>query len=95
MTLAPEAEGLPMPETGSAIAHNGFAYVRDIPAGPGGLITVPLDAAVMAHSGLSPRRLKDLRIVDRGGLQIPYLLERRDEPLIIEARVERETCRLT
>lgn len=78
-----------MPETGSAIATTGFAYVREIPPGPGGLITVPLDAAVMAHSGVSPRRLKDLRIIDRGSLQIPYLLERRDEPLIIDARVER------
>lgn len=89
MTLAAEAEGLPMPETGSAIATTGFTFVREIPSGPGGLVTVPLDAAVMAHSGVSPRRLKDLRVVDPGSLQIPYLLERRDEPLIIEARVER------
>ena len=89
MTLVAEDDGLPMPETGSAIATTGFAYLREIPPGPGGLITVPLDAAVMAHSGLSSRRLKDLRVIDRAGLQIPYLLERRDEPLIIEARVER------
>jgi len=89
MTLAPEPEGLPMPDTGSAIVTTGFTYMREIPAGPGGLITVPLDAAVMAHSGLAPRRLKDLRVIDRASLQIPYLLERRDEPLIIDARVER------
>jgi hypothetical protein len=43
----------------------------------------------MAHSGLAPRRLKDLRVIDRGSLQIPYLLERRDEPLIVDARIER------
>jgi hypothetical protein len=88
-TLAPEVEGLPMPESGSAIATTGFAYMRAIPAGPAGLISVPLDAAVMAHSGLAPRRLRDVRVIDRGGLQVPYLLEKRDEPLILDARVER------
>jgi len=89
VTLASEPEGLPMPETGAAIGVDGFAYVRDIPAGPAGLITIPLDAAVMAHSGLPPRRLKDVRVIDRSGLQVPYLLEQRDEPLMIDARIER------
>lgn len=89
MTLAPESEGLPMPETGSAISTAGFTYMREIPAGPAGLISVPLDAAVMAHSGLAPRRLRDVRVVDRSGLQVPYLLEKRDAPLILDAWVER------
>lgn len=89
LTLASEPEGLPMPEVGSAIATEAFAYARDIPSGPAGLITVPLDAAVMAHSGMPPRRLRDVRVVDRSGLQVPYLLERRDEPLIVDARLER------
>jgi hypothetical protein len=88
VTLAPEPEGLPMPETGSAIALDGFAFVRDIPAGPAGLIAVPLDAAVMAHSGIAPRRLKDVRVIDRAGMQVPYLLEKRDEPLIVDVTLE-------
>ncbi len=87
--LAPETEGLPMPEVGSALATDGFEYAREIPAGPEGLITVPLDAAVMAHSGISSRRLTDLRVVDRGNLQVPYLLEKRDEPLIVDTTMER------
>lgn len=87
--LAPETEGLPMPEVGGALATDGFEYVRDIAAGPAGLITVPLDAAVMAHSGVSPRRLTDLRVVDRSSLQVPYLLEKRDEPLIVDTTMER------
>jgi hypothetical protein len=89
VTLATEPEGLPMPETGSALAINGFSYARDIPGGAAGLIAVPLDVAVMAHSGVSPRQLRDLRIVDRAGSQVPYLLERRDEPLIADAVIER------
>ncbi len=88
-TLAPESEGLPMPDVGGALATDGFEYTREIPAGPAGLITIPLDAAVMAHSGISSRRLTDLRVVDRSSLQVPYLLEKRDEPLIVDTTMER------
>jgi hypothetical protein len=88
-TLSPESEGLPMPEVGGALITDGFEYAREIPAGPAGLITIPLDAAVMAHSGISSRRLTDLRVVDRSSLQVPYLLEKRDEPLIVDTTMER------
>ena len=90
VTVAPVDEGLEMPQTGSAMSTEGFEYVRDIPAGPAGLIALQLDVAAMAHSGRDPRRLRDVRILDRSGLQIPYLLESRDEPLITEVGVERE-----
>jgi hypothetical protein len=90
VAIAPIDEGLPLPQTGSAIGTEGFEYVRDIPAGPAGLIALQLDIAAMAHSGRDPRRLRDLRIVDRSNLQIPYLLESRDEPLITEVGVERK-----
>jgi hypothetical protein len=89
VTIAAEPEGLPMPDTGRAIATQGFGYVRDIPQGAAGLIAVPLDAAVMAHSGISQHRFRDLRVIDSGGSQIPYLLELRDEPLIVEVALER------
>ncbi len=88
-TLAPESEGLPMPDVGGPLTTDGFEYTREIPAGPAGLITIPLDAAVMAHSGISSRRLTDLRVVDRSSLQVPYLLEKRDEPLIVDTTMER------
>lgn len=89
VTLTVEDEGLPMPDTGSALATEGFGFARDIPQGSGGLISIPLDAAVMAHSGVSPRSLRGIRVIDRAGLQVPYLLERRDEPLIVDAQIER------
>lgn len=78
-----------MPERGSALGIDGFEYARDIPAGPAALISVPLDAAAMAHTGISSRRLMDVRIVDSGNLQVPYLIEKRDEPLIVETVLER------
>ena len=88
-TLAPAPEGLPMPQTGSALLLEGFEYLRDVPAGPSGLIAIPLDAAVMAHSGVAARGLRDVRVVDRNGQQIPYLLEKRDEPLLVDVTIER------
>jgi hypothetical protein len=88
-TLAPAPEGLPMPQTGSALTLEGFEYLRDIPPGPAGLIAIPLDAAVMARSGVAARRLSDVRVVDRSGQQIPYLLEKRDEPLLVDVSIAR------
>ena len=89
LTLTPETEGPPMPERGSPLEIDGFEYMRDVPAGPAALISVPLDAAVMAHSGISSRRLTDLRVVDASHVQVPYLIEKRDEPLIVETVLER------
>ena len=43
----------------------------------------------MAHSGIPSRGLRDLRVIDRSSSQVPYLLERRDGPLIVDARLER------
>ncbi len=88
-TLVVEPEGLPLPEVGSALNTDGFESVREIPQGAAGLITLPLDAAVMSRSGVAPRRLADLRIVDGSSRQVPYLLEKRDEPLIVDVVIER------
>jgi hypothetical protein len=90
VTLAVDEVGLPMPETGSAMSTERFEYVRDIPAGPPGLIAVQMDLAAVAHSGRDTRRFRDVRILDRSGLQIPYLLEARDEPLMTDLRIERK-----
>ena len=90
VALASGEEGLPMPETGSAMGSERFEFVRDIPAGPAGLIAVQMDLAAMAHTGRDTRGFRDLRILDRSGLQIPYLLEARDEPLITDLAIERK-----
>jgi hypothetical protein len=47
-------------------------------------VAVPLDAAVLAHSeGRLAGDFADLRIVDAAGRQLPYLLDRRPEPLVV------------
>jgi hypothetical protein len=81
--VAVEAPAL-LPETGPPIDTAAFRYVRELPDGPAGLVAVPLDAAVLAHSsGRFRADFADLRIVDAAGRQLPYLLERRPEPLVV------------
>jgi Protein of unknown function (DUF3999) len=84
----PSAEALPMPDTGSALGAAEFRYSRDIAPGESGLVSVPLDAAVLAHSAGPRDRFADVRVLDSRGQQVPYLLERRDEPITIDVRVE-------
>ncbi len=68
-----------IPVVGSAMDIGGFRYARSISAGKTGLTVLPFDAAVLAHS-----RIADLRIVGTDGRQIPYLVERMDEPLSLD-----------
>jgi hypothetical protein len=73
-----------LPETGPPIDTTAFRYARELPEGPAGLVAVPLDAAVLAHSsGRHRSDFADLRVVDAAGRQLPYLLERRPEPLVV------------
>ncbi|HTY62933.1 MAG TPA: DUF3999 family protein [Acidobacteriota bacterium] len=74
---APSNDALPL--TGSSIDLGGFRYARSILSGKPGLNSLPLDAAVLAHS-----RISDLRIAGTDGKQIPYLIEKADEPLSLE-----------
>jgi hypothetical protein len=69
---------------GAALEGN-FRYTRTI-AGVdrAGLAAVPLDASVLSHSLGPSYRFADVRIADSTNRQVPYLLERRDEPLAID-----------
>jgi hypothetical protein len=70
---------------GAAVDAAGFGYARGIAPGPGGLVSVRLDAAVLAHS----RELADVRIADARGRQVPYIVERETDPLLIPLSPER------
>jgi len=69
-----------LPASGAVIDTASFAYRRAVPAGPAGLTVLAFDAAVLAHSA----NLADVRLAGTDGRQVPYLLERLDEPLSIE-----------
>jgi hypothetical protein len=66
---------------GASIDVGSFSVSRAIPAGPMGLQALVLDAAALAHA--SHRGLGDVRIATMSGRQIPYLIEKLDEPLPI------------
>ncbi|MFL5615926.1 MAG: DUF3999 family protein [Gemmatimonadaceae bacterium] len=67
-----------MPITGATIDVGGFRYTRALPLGTPGLTTLPLDAAALAHGSLA-----DTRIATADGHQVPFLVERLDEPLSV------------
>jgi hypothetical protein len=76
----------PLPTVGATIDPARFRYVRPIPAGAGGLVTVPLDAPVLAHS--SGTAFPDVRVLDASSRQVPYLVERASEPLSLDLTIE-------
>jgi hypothetical protein len=74
---------------GATIDTDLFVHRRSIPAGPAGLQALVMDAAVLAHSRGPETRFADVRIVDASNRQIPYVVERRDEPLVIDVSVQK------
>ena len=78
------------PSPGAALDPAGFRHLRAIqPALEGGdtaigLLALPLDAHVLAHSRAPASRFADVRVLDASNQQIPYLLERRNEPVSVD-----------
>ena len=83
-----------MPGAGAPIDAGGFKHVRQITDASPGLSSLPVDAAVLAQSHGPGGRFADVRILDGQGRQIPYLLERRDEPLQIDVTLAPAETRL-
>ncbi len=78
-----------LPTVGSTLDAHTFRYLRPIPSGAAGLVTVPLDAAVLAHS--ESTAFADVRVLDASSRQVPYLVERASEPLSLDLTIERVT----
>src|SRR5256885_2224701 len=70
--------------TGAPLDRKAFRFSRPIPDAAPGLVLLALDADVLARSQCCA---SDVRIADRNGNQVPYLVERRDEPLPIDIAV--------
>jgi hypothetical protein len=87
-TLPPRATAQRMPDRGAKIDAAGFRYRRSVPISAEGLIALQLDAAVLSHSRGPSNAFADVRLVDDEGYQIPYLIERRDEPLAIDLTLQ-------
>jgi hypothetical protein len=72
------------PSAGASIDVKKFRYKRALPPGPAGLVVLPLDAAVLAHSRGPGPSFGDVRVVDEHNKQIPYLVERLEPPLTVD-----------
>jgi hypothetical protein len=77
----------PAPQPGPALDPAAFAYVRAVQGSNAGLVAMPLDAHVLACSRGPASRFADVRVLDAGNRQLPFLVERRDEPLSIALTV--------
>ncbi len=81
------------PGAGAVLDPDVFRYTRSLqfPPQPGdnviGLFALPLDAHALAHSRGPGRRFADVRLLNDSNQQIPYVLERRNEPLSIDLPV--------
>jgi len=85
----PPEPGDAYPLEGAALDRHGFAFTRRITSGRQGLTAVLLDAAVLAHA----HGFDDLRVIDGAQRQVPYLVEKRDEPLSIDLTISPEPTR--
>jgi hypothetical protein len=92
LTLAPPPTASAPTVGAGGLIEGEFRYVRPIalPEGTSGLMALSLDAAALSHSRGPQARFADVRILDRQQRQVPYLIERRDEPLSIEVTARPE-----
>ena len=77
-TVAASDSTASIPLAGGEIDPRSFRYSRTIPNQSAGLTTLPLDAAALAHGSLN-----DVRVATDDGHQVPFLIERLDEPLSV------------
>jgi uncharacterized protein DUF3999 len=85
-SAAPAIAPAPAPLTdatriGAPLEASGFRYSRAIGDSTADLLALTLDAGALAHSAGPARQFGDVRIVDGLGRQVPWLIERRPEPL--------------
>ncbi len=88
--LEPTRAGVPiapLPTIGASIDTAQFRYAREVPQGGDGLMALRLDAPALVNSAGPRGRFADVRIVDDEERQVPYLLERQDEPLSIDVSI--------
>jgi hypothetical protein len=83
LTLSAAVE--PSLAPGAAIDRASFRVVRPIPKAPEGLAVLILDADVLGNSC----DLSDVRIVTAQDRQVPYLVEKRSEPLVVPLKLAR------
>ena len=75
----------PLRLEGAPVDRKRFRFSRHVAPARAGLTVLPLDADVLARS----RDLADVRLVDRTGRQVPYVVERRASPVVVLLQIRR------
>ena len=81
---APEDNGAASLQ-GAVVERGAFRVVRPIPNAPPGLTVLLLDADTLARSC----EIADVRIITAKDQQVPYIVEKRDEPLVLPLAPQR------
>ena len=77
------------PQLGAPLDPALFAFHRAIPDGPPSAVALVLDAVALAHSRGPNEHFADVRILDSSNRQVPYVVEHRDDPLVVPLAPER------
>ena len=77
------------PEFGAPLDPSAFAFQRTIPDGRPGAVALVADPLTLAHSRGPGERFADVRILDGSHRQVPYVVEHRDDPLVLPLKAER------
>ena len=86
-TTATAAAVAPLPSAGAPLEGSAFRHVRALPAGDAQLVALVLDAPVLAQSKGPDAAFADVRVLDAENRQVPYLVQRRDEPMPIDLKI--------
>jgi hypothetical protein len=76
-------------ELGAPLDPTLFTYQRTIPDGRRGPVSLVVDPLALAHSRGPNQHFADVRILDAEHQQVPYVIERREEPLVVAMIPER------
>jgi hypothetical protein len=94
ITKAAGATASLVPNAGPTLDPAAFKYTRAVEytleggQKGSGLVALPIDAHALADSRGPSVRFADIRLLDSANQQIPYLVERRNEPLSVDLAVK-------
>lgn len=83
LELPPSDAPSPLPAVGAVLDPSEFRVSRALAKAPPGMSVLPLDADALARS----REMSDIRIIDSENRQVPFIVERRAEPLLIDVAI--------
>ena len=76
------------PQLGAPLDPALFAFHRTIPDGRPGAVALVMDPLALAHSRGPNEHFADVRILDSANRQVPYVVEHRDDPLVVSLTAE-------